>query len=115
MSTFKKNLLQFTHYGMGSGDDELGKLLAINYLKTISEKDDLPSFITFYNEGVRLICAGSPALEILKVLEEKGVKLIACKTCLKHFDLMDKVETGIVGTMVEIVEIQRMVDKVINL
>jgi len=115
MKIFKIILLQFTQYGMGIGDEELGIRLATNYFKIIIEEDDLPRFITFYNAGVKLICTDSPAVEILKAIEAKGVKLIACKTCLNHFNLMDKIETGTAGTMIDIIDLQRLADKVINL
>ncbi len=115
MSKFKNRLIQITHNGMGSGDDELGLKLVANYLSLINEEVELPRFIAFYNSGVKLICTGSPALENIKEIEKKGVKLIACKTCLNHFNLMDKVEAGIPGTMIDILELQKMADKVITL
>lgn len=115
MKNNKNTLLQITQNGMGSGDEELGIQLVSNYLKLTSEEMDLPKFISFYNGGVKLICTGSPVIEIIKTMEKKGVKLIACKTCLKHFNLMDKMEAGTAGTMIDIMELQRMADKVISL
>lgn len=115
MKTFKNNLVQFTQYGMGTGDTELSTLLATNYLTILNAENDLPRFIAFYNEGVKLLCTGSPALEILKTIHEKGVKLMACKTCLNHYNLTDKMETGMASTMIDIIELQRIANKVINL
>ncbi len=108
-------LIQINNNGMGQGDEELGLLLINNYLKLISAENNLPKFITFYNSGVKIICEDSPIIEKLKKLEESGVKLIACKTCLNHFNLLDHVKVGIPGTMVDIIELQKMADKVINL
>ncbi len=108
-------LIQINQNGMGSGDEELGLQLITNYLNLINAENNLPQFITFYNSGVKVICEGSPAIENLKKLAAAGVKLIACKTCLNHFNLMDKVKVGLPGTMVDIIEIQKMADKVINL
>lgn len=115
MKNNKNILLQITQNGMGGGGEELGLQLVTNYLKLIGEEIELPKFISFYNGGVKLICTGSPVIEILKSIEKKGVKLIACKTCLNHFNLMDKMEVGIAGTMVDIIQLQRIADKVINL
>jgi selenium metabolism protein YedF len=115
MKNLNNILLQITQNGMGTGDEELGLQLVINYLKLINEEDGLPKFIAFYNGGVKLICKGSPAIEIIKTIEKKGVKLIACKTCINYFNLMDKMEVGIVGTMMDIVELQKIANKVINL
>nr|WP_319267896.1 DsrE family protein [uncultured Draconibacterium sp.] len=115
MDSFKNTLIQITHNGMGSGDDELGQLLVKNYLSLLCEEAELPKVITFYNEGVKLICTGSKALDPLKQLAEKGVRLVACKTCLNHFQILDKVEVGIPGTMVDIMHFQKVADKVVNL
>ena len=100
---------------MGAGDEGLGLQLVTNYLKLLNEETELPRVIAFYNGGVKLVCTDSSIIDILKTLETKGVKLIVCKTCLKHFDLMDKMEVGIAGTMMDIIELQKVADKVINI
>ncbi|AHW58510.1 DsrE/DsrF-like family protein [Draconibacterium orientale] len=115
MNSFKNTLIQITQNGMGSGNEELGQLLAKNYLTLLCEETEVPQVITFYNEGVKLICSGSEALEPLKLLAEKGVKLVACKTCLNHFQLLEKVEVGITATMVDIMHFQKVAEKVVNL
>ena len=114
MKNFKNTLIQVTQAGMGNGDETLGLKLITNYLRLISEENELPKFIVFYNSGVSLICKDSPAIDTLKTMEEKGVKLIACKTCLIYFELMDKIEVGIAGTMMDIVELQKLSEKVIT-
>ncbi len=111
----KNILIQITNNGMGNGDEELGSILISNYLNLIYKEDKLPRFIAFYNSGVKLICKGSDCIEILKKIEEKGVKLLACKTCLNHFNLIDDTEVGIKGTMLDILDLQIMAEKVINL
>ena len=108
-------LLQIGHNGMGASDDKLSLLLVSNYLKLIVEEDNLPNFITFYNAGVKLLCTGSPVIKTLKIIEERGVKLIACKTCLDFFNLESKIEVGITGTMADIINLQTVAKKVINL
>ena len=111
MKNFKNTLLQISHDSMGPGDKALGLQLITNYLRLINEETELPRFIAFYNNGVKLICKDSPVIEITKAIEQKGVKLIACKTCLQHFDLIDKMEVGIAGTMIDIVELQKIADR----
>ncbi len=115
MKTFKNTLIQITHNGMGTGDDQLGLQLVTNYLKLLNEEDELPKFIALYNAGVKLTCTGSPVIELMKAIEKRGVKFISCKTCLNHFDLVNKVEVGIAGTMIDIIELQKVADRVINL
>lgn len=108
-------LIQINQNGMGAGDTELGLILINNYLKLTGEEKNPPRVIAFYNEGVRLVCEGSTALEQLQALEDKGIKLMACKTCLKHLGLMDKMKVGIPGTMMDIIELQKVAEKVITL
>lgn len=115
MQSLKNSLIQVTQKGMGSGDADLALLLIKNYLNLLAEEEELPRVITFYNKGVELIAEGSPVIAELKKLEEKGVRLLACKTCLNYFGLLDKIEVGIAGTMMDIIELQKVADKVINL
>lgn len=41
----------------------------------------------FYNGGAFITCEGSQSLEDLKALEEQGVKILTCGTCLNHYGL----------------------------
>ena len=54
-------------------------------------------------------------LEALQSLEARGVRLILCGTCLNWFGLTDRLRVGIVGGMTDIIEAQRLADKVITL
>jgi len=85
--------------GLGRGDEQLGSMLMANFLRLLGESEDKPSSLIFWNAGVRLLCQGSPVLNRLKQLEEQGVELLACSTCLEHFDLMDKLAIGKPTTM----------------
>jgi len=85
--------------GLGRGDEQLGSMLMANFLRLLGESEDKPSSLIFWNAGVRLLCQGSPVLNRLKQLEEQGVELLACTTCLEHFDLMDKLAIGKPTTM----------------
>jgi selenium metabolism protein YedF len=103
------------HNGMGHADQALQHRLIKTYLTLLSEHDYLPSVIAFYTEGVKLLTSGSPVLDELSSLEEKGVRLIACGTCLEHFGLTDQIQVGLVGGMTDIIEAQWRADKVITL
>ncbi len=46
---------------MGSGNDELGRLLLKNFLITLLDLDDVPDALYFVNAGVKLACRGSEA------------------------------------------------------
>jgi len=85
--------------GLGSGEDQLGGLLMANFLRLLGESKDKPSTMVFWNTGVRLVCEGSQVLDHLKRLEEQGVEILACTTCLEYFDLVDKLKIGKATTM----------------
>ena len=80
--------------GLGRGDEQLGSMLMANFLRLLCENQDKPSSMIFWNTGVRLACEGSPVLHRLKQLEEQGVEVLACTTCLEHFELTDKLAVG---------------------
>ncbi|WP_421920761.1 sulfurtransferase-like selenium metabolism protein YedF [Marinifilum sp.] len=111
----RNTLIQLTQNGMGNGSEELGLKLATNYFKLLDAENRLPKIIVFYNAGVKLICENSPALEALQKLENRGVRMLACKTCLDFFKLSDKIKIGSVGSMPDIITLQADADKVINL
>jgi selenium metabolism protein YedF len=89
---------------LGRGDDELGRLLMASFLRLLGESQEKPATLVFWNTGVRLVCDGSWALGHLKTLEEQGVGILACTTCLEYFDLTDKLKVGQPTTMVRSVQ-----------
>lgn len=90
--------------GMGQGDDELGKILMKAFLYALSQQEELPETILFYNSGVFLTCEDSPAIEDLKSMEAQGVAILSCGTCLNHYQLTECLKVGGVTNMYDIVE-----------
>jgi len=90
--------------GIGRGDDELGAILIRSFLHTLNEVEPLPDTIVFLNAGVKLTVEGSPVLEDLATLAQKGVGILACGTCLGHFGLKDKLAVGEISNMYSIAE-----------
>jgi hypothetical protein len=101
--------------GMGTAEEALRHKLLRVYLTMIRENGFYPGAICFYAGGVKMVVHGSPVLDLLHALEEKGVRLIICSTCLQYFGLSDKVAVGIVGGMNDIVLAQWMASKVITI
>ena len=89
---------------MGEGDDELGKVLIKGFIYAITQLDKLPKAVLLYNSGVKLSSEGSDSIEDLKALEEKGVEILSCGTCLNFYNLTDKLQVGKVTNMYSIVE-----------
>lgn len=115
MANENLTLLQINTNGMGQGDDILGLTLIENYFKLIIQENALPKIITFYNAGVKLVVSGSPVIDLLKEIEQNGVQLVACKTCLNHYGILNELAVGMAGTMIDIILLQKEATKVITL
>lgn len=111
----KKIMVMVATDRMGHGDDELGQKLMVNFLKTLKEMGDELWRLVFLNNGVKLTIEDAETLEDLKELEENGVHILVCGTCLTHFDLMDRKKVGETTNMLDIVTAMQLADKVINI
>ncbi len=99
---------------MGSGDDELGAKLMINFLATLPELGDKLWRIILVNGAVKTACEGHPALEKLRTLEEAGVSILVCGTCLDHFDLLEAKQVGETTNMLDVVTSLELATKVMQ-
>ncbi len=100
---------------MGSGDDELGQKLMVNFIKTLVEMDQELWRLVFVNGGVKLAVTGSELVPVLRDYEENGLTILVCGTCLTHFNLLEQKEVGETTNMLDIVTAMQLADKVINL
>jgi len=97
---------------MGHGDPDLGQKVLGTFLKKAIALKNFTA-IVFFNAGVRLVDAGSPVLAELRMLEERGVDIIPCGTCLKHYGIDPRV--GQVSDMETIVQELDRAAKVITI
>ena len=99
---------------MGTGNDELGKVLIKGFIFAVTQLDKLPKTMLFYNGGATLTTEGSDSLEDLKSLEAQGVEIMTCGTCLDYYGLKDKLAVGSVTNRYSIVETQAKATKIIK-
>jgi intracellular sulfur oxidation DsrE/DsrF family protein len=112
-----KFVLLVTREGLGHVDPtdrQFGLEMFDRFLHVLESQPVKPHAICFYTDGVRLVCEGSPALLGLRILQGQGVRLVACRTCLEHFRLTDKVAVGEVGGMNDIVGLLTEADSVVT-
>jgi selenium metabolism protein YedF len=100
---------------MGRGEAELGSILVRGFFHTLGEVQPLPQRIIFFNTGVNLACTGSPVLDDLRVLEDGGIEMLVCGTCLSYFELTEQLAVGQVSNMYDIAETMLGAGKVVNL
>jgi intracellular sulfur oxidation DsrE/DsrF family protein len=74
------------------------------FLDTLSQFRDEISHVILVNAGARLAVEGSPVLDQLGQLEELGVQVLVCGTCLNHFGIKDRLAVGSVSNMFAIIE-----------
>lgn len=88
----------------GVGDDKLGSALIKSYLFALTEAQVKPKTMLFINSGAKLTIEGSEVLESIKALEDSGVEILVCGTCLDFYGIKDKLAVGSVTNMYTIVE-----------
>ena len=105
VSAAKKNtVVVVSSDKMGEGSEELGGILIKSFFYALTQQDELPATVLFYNGGAKLTVEGSPVLEDVKNLAAAGVKVFTCGTCLNFYGLGDKLAVGEVTNMYDIVD-----------
>ena len=113
--SFSDTVILVAREGMGDAPPELRMKLLASWCLLMLENRMLPGAVCFYGEGVKVLVEGSPALEALREMESRGVRLVVCKTCLDFFGLRDRLGAGIVGGMGDIQAAAALARKVIAL
>ncbi len=110
----KNTVVAIASARMGHGNEELGTVLMKGFIYALSQLDELPQTILFYNGGATITTEDSPSLEDLKTMEAQGVEILTCGTCLDYYGLKDKLAVGSVTNMYTIVEKLNNADKIIK-
>ncbi len=90
----KKNVFIIIATDTMGKEEKLGKILMKGFFETMLVHELLPDRIFFMNTGIRLTTLEEEFIPILKELEKKGVEIYTCGTCLKYFQLEDKLKVG---------------------
>lgn len=90
---------------LGSGDEALGRILVCNFLRNLADRETPPNYIVLWNAGVKTATRDASTLEYLKKLEERGVKIVLCRTCVEYFGIEKDIAAGKIDGMVGILEI----------
>jgi len=107
-------VIVFSSDKMGEGEEELGRMLMINFIKAIKDLDVLPKKLVFYNNGVKLGASDSVLCDHLKEIETMGVGLLFCGTCVNFYSLQDKIKIGTLSNMFEIAQVMASAGNVVK-
>ena len=89
---------------MGQGNDELGEVLMKGFIYTLTESKPYPKQILLVNGAITLSTTNKATIENLKILEDEGVEILSCGTCLDYYGLKEDLQVGSVTNMYNIVE-----------
>ena len=89
---------------MGQGNEELGEVLMKGFIYTLTESKPYPKQILLVNGAITLSTTNKATIENLKILEDEGVEILSCGTCLDYYGLKEDLQVGSVTNMYNIVE-----------
>lgn len=101
---FGSQVYLITQNTMGHGSPELGQVLIKAFITTLLEIKPRPAALLLINSGVKLAVQGSPVIEPLQILAERGVTVLSCGTCLDYYQLQSQLAVGDITNMYTIVE-----------
>lgn len=89
---------------MGEGDPQLGMILMKGFINALIEQPVLPTHLIFYNAGVLLTTGDSGVINSLKSLEDSGIEILVCGTCVDFYDIKVQRAVGKISNMFTITE-----------
>jgi selenium metabolism protein YedF len=100
---------------LGSPDETLGEGLVKAFLSNLADREEAPLVVALMNGGVLLALEGTSTCESLRKLEGRGVPVLVCGTCTKHFGVTEKIGAGCISNMMEITDALLAAPKVLTL
>jgi selenium metabolism protein YedF len=82
----------------------LGTILIKAFINTLPETTATPKTIIFLNSGIFLALKDSPVLDSLIKLEQSGVEILTCGTCLDYYKKKEELGVGNISNMYDILE-----------
>jgi len=106
-------VIAFQNNKLGQGVEELGTILIKAFVNTLPEVTQKPKTMIFLNSGIYLTLHDSPVLESLKKLENLGIEILVCGTCLDYYQKKSALGVGRISNMYDILEKFSQTEKII--
>ncbi|MGG1400694.1 DsrE family protein [Bacillus salipaludis] len=101
----KNKVILLSSDQLGKGEPGLGEGILEIFFTILKQKEELPAAVFCMNRGVFTLTENSLVSLQLKELEEKGVDVLACKTCVDFYELNDKLVAGKISGMDHFIEL----------
>lgn len=85
-------------------DAEIGRVLMKGFFETMKSTGELPQTIFLMNAAVRLTTTDDEFIPILLGIQDAGVEIYSCGTCLKHYGLEEELQVGHRGSTGQVIE-----------
>jgi peroxiredoxin family protein len=90
---------------LGRGNDELGETILETFFTVLEQKGDVPHAVFCMNSSVLTMTKQSLVSVHLKELEQRGTRIIACKTCADHYEVTEQLTVSEIRSMNDFVEL----------
>jgi intracellular sulfur oxidation DsrE/DsrF family protein len=90
---------------LGVGDVQLGESVLETFFTLLKQREELPHAVFCMNRGVFTLTEESFVSVHLKELADRGVSIFACKTCVDHYELAEKLTVGTISSMGHFIEL----------
>ena len=100
-----KKVFVFSSESFGYGDATVGyEALATALEVLVRRKEGLPTAIVCVNTAVNIVAEDSPMVPRLKILQDRGVQILAGRLCVNELGLTNRIAVGQVKTLTEIID-----------
>lgn len=89
----------------GQGDQALGEVLLETFFTLLKQEKERPAAVFCMQRGVFALTENSLVSLHLKEIEQQGVPVLACKTCVEYYGIADKLYAGEISSMKRFMEL----------
>lgn len=101
----KNKVLLLKHHQMGHSDADLGENLLETFFTLLNNQKDVPIAVFCMHKGVFTMTDHSFVSVQLKALSERGVYILACRTCAEYYQIDNALTVGNLSSMAHFIEL----------
>ncbi|GIO32608.1 MULTISPECIES: DsrE family protein [Paenibacillus] len=101
----KNKVIFLTTDSLGNGEKELGTQILETFFTLLKQREQLPAAIFCANRGVLALTDQSLVSVHLKELADRGVRVLACATCVDYYGVRERLAAGEISSMGHFMEL----------